>query len=84
MLDDFRRDNGGEERIMLTEAYVSGDILSQYFGNATHNGSHVPFNFQMLGQMWNESNAHDYIRCIDDFMKIVPKYHVANWVVRSK
>lgn len=82
VLDDFRRENGGEERIMLTEAYMSLDILAQYFGNGTHNGSHVPFNFRMLKQLFNESNANDYIARINDFMKIVPQYHVANWVVR--
>lgn len=38
VLDDFRRENGGEERIMLTEAYTSLDILAKYFGNGTHNG----------------------------------------------
>lgn len=81
MLDSFRQENGGEERIMLTEAsFASPELISKYFGNATNNGSHVPFNFEMLG-LWNGSNAHDYIRCMDDFMKIVPKHQVPNWVV---
>ncbi|XP_055295300.1 maltase A3-like [Sitodiplosis mosellana] len=81
VLDEHQRQNGGDARIMLTEAYSSLNIISQYFGNATHNGSHVPFNFQLLTRVWNESNAVDYISCIDDFMKIVPKNQVANWVV---
>lgn len=81
VLDEHQRKNGGDARIMLTESYSPLNIVAQYFGNETHNGSHVPFNFQMLSRLWNESNANDYISCVDDFMKIVPKNQVANWVV---
>lgn len=81
VLDEFRRENGGDEPIMLTEAYSPLNVIAQYYGNSTHNGSHIPFNFQMLTRLWNESNANDYIASIDDFMKIVPQNQVANWVV---
>lgn len=65
----------------MTEAYSKLDVIQQYFGNATHNGSHIPFNFQMIERLWSESNAIEYIACIDDFMKIVPNDQVPNWVV---
>lgn len=81
VLEQHQRDHGGEARIMLTEAYSPLNVIAKYYGNATHNGSHVPFNFQMLSRLWNESNANDYISCINDWMKIVPKDQVANWVV---
>lgn len=81
VLDDYVIENGGEARIMMSEAYSPLNVVLQYYGNSTHNGSHVPFNFQMLQRLWNESNAHDYINCIDDWIKGVPKYQVANWVV---
>lgn len=81
VLEDHRTEHGGESRIMLTEAYSPLNILVKYYGNETHKGSHVPFNFQMLTRLWNESNANDYISCIDDWMKIVPENQVANWVM---
>lgn len=81
LLDDYSREHGGESRIMLTEAYSSLNVIEKYYGNDTHNGSHVPFNFQLLTRLWNESNAFNYIECIDDWIKIVPTNQVANWVM---
>lgn len=81
LLNDYKMKNGGEDRVMMTEAYSSLNIVEQYYGNETHDGSHIPFNFQWILRLWNESNAYDYIACIDDWMKIVPKNKVANWVV---
>lgn len=81
VLDAHQREHGGDPRIMLTESYSPLNIVAAYYGNATHNGSHVPFNFQLLTRLWNESTAPDYSACIDDWMKIVPQHQVANWVV---
>lgn len=81
VLEDFQNEHGGESKIMMTEAWSPLNIIMQYYGNATHNGSHIPFNFQMIERLWNESNAHDYIACIDDWMKNLPKQQVPNWVV---
>ena len=41
VLDDHRNENGGDAHIMLTEAYSPLNILEKYYGNETHNGSHV-------------------------------------------
>lgn len=41
VLDDYRQEHGGDARIMLTEAYSPLNILAKYYGNETHNGSHV-------------------------------------------
>lgn len=66
---------------MMTEAYSALNIIKQYFGNATHGGSHIPFNFQMLTRLSNSSTARDYVACMKDFMNIVPSTYVPNWVV---
>lgn len=81
VLDDYSKEHGGESRIMLTEAYSPLDVLDKYYGNATHDGSHVPFNFQLLSRITNWSNARNFISCFDDWMKIVRKNRVANWVM---
>lgn len=41
VLEDYRHEHGGDARIMLTEAYSPLNILAKYYGNETHNGSHV-------------------------------------------
>lgn len=81
VLDDYTKEHSGDARIMMTESYSPLNVISQYFGNETHNGSHIPFNFQMLSRLWNESNAHEYIACMNDWTKIVPMNQVSNWVV---
>lgn len=81
LLTDYGNEHGGDNRVMMTESYSSLNIVAKYYGNGTHDGSHIPFNFQWIMRLWNESNAYDYIACIDDWMKIVPEKKVANWVV---
>lgn len=81
VLDEYKRDNGGDSRVMMTEAYVPLDILAKYYGNSTHNGSHIPFNFEMLERLHNTSMAGDYIDCIDDWFKNMPLGRTPNWVM---
>lgn len=83
VLDDHKAEHGGEDRVMMTESYSSLDIIKQYFGNSTHGGSHIPFNFQMQSRVSNSSSAQEYINSMNDFMKIVPSDYVANWVVNN-
>lgn len=81
VLDEYKEQHGGDTRVMLTEAYSSLDVLKQYFGNGVRNGSHIPFNFQLIERIKNDSIASDYIACINDWMNILPAGHPANWVV---
>lgn len=82
ILDDFKKENGGDTRIMLTEAYSSMNVIREYFGNETHNGSHIPFNFQLLS-VQNNSNAVDYVYVIDYWVKNIPEGRTSNWVVST-
>lgn len=81
VLDEYKQQHGGDTRVMLTEAYSSLDVLKQYFGNGVRNGSQIPFNFQLIERIRNESSAIDYVACISDWMNILPIGHPANWVV---
>lgn len=81
VLDDYKRDHGGDTRVMLTEAYSSLDTIAKYFGNATHNGSHIPFNFQLLGRIHNMSTANEYVDAIADWFKFMPQGRTPNWVM---
>uniref|UniRef100_A0A1L8DR17 alpha-glucosidase n=1 Tax=Nyssomyia neivai TaxID=330878 RepID=A0A1L8DR17_9DIPT len=68
-------------RILLTEAYSNIDILMEYYGNGIRNGSHVPFNFYMIMNLRNHSNAIDYNNNIQLWLDKLPKKSVANWVM---
>lgn len=81
VLDQHKIDHGGDTRVLLTEAYSPLDVLVHYFGNATHNGSHIPFNFIFIERLRLESNAHDLNGCVDDWMQMLPDGREPNWVV---
>lgn len=81
VLDEYKRAHDGDSRVMMTEAYASVDTLMQYYGNETHNGSHVPFNFLWIERIHNTSAADDYVGCIRDWMSALPAGRTPNWVV---
>lgn len=81
VMDQYKTDHGGDTRVILTEAWSPLDILVRYFGNETHDGAHIPFNFLFIERLWNESNAHDLEECINDWMTMLPEGRTANWVV---
>lgn len=83
VLDEYKIQHGGDTRVLMTEAYSPLDTLVKYFGNATHDGSHIPFNFLFIERLWNGSNAHDVNGCIDDWLQMVPEGRTSNWVVRN-
>ncbi|CAD1478512.1 unnamed protein product [Heterotrigona itama] len=64
-------------KMILTEAYASLDLTVKYYNS----GSTVPFNFMFIVDLHNNSNAMDFKRLIDRWMKAVPSGKVANWVV---
>lgn len=82
VLDEYQAEHGGETRVLLTESWSSMDVLARYFGNATHNGAHIPFNFLFIERLENGSNAHDLNECVNEWMTMLPEGRTANWVVR--
>lgn len=77
VLDEF----GGDQRIMMTEAYSSLENIQRYYGDGLRNGSQIPFNFHLLTQCNKYSNAYVYKRLIDEWLNNMPKDVEANWVV---
>lgn len=53
----------------------------QYYGNATMNGSHIPFNFHLITELNETSKAPDFERVINEWMNAMPAGRTANWVV---
>ncbi|XP_063703256.1 maltase A3-like [Culicoides brevitarsis] len=81
VMDDFQKDFGGDTRVIMTEAYSAIDIVMQYYGNATHEGAHMPFNFQIIINLNNNSNAYDFKRTCDTWMLNMPEERTPNWVM---
>lgn len=82
IMDQYQYLNGGETRILMTEAFSS--TLSRYilfYGNETRNGSNIPFNFELLFKINRYSTAIDFKNVIDSWLTAMPNGVQANWVV---
>ncbi|EDW60854.1 maltase A3 [Drosophila virilis] len=78
VLDEFK---DGDERILLAETYSPIDIVMQYYGNATAEGAQLPFNFLLITEISNKSNAVDYAQTIQKWLQHMPQGRTANWVL---
>ncbi|CAD7012858.1 maltase A3 [Ceratitis capitata] len=81
VLKELDEELGDDEHILLTEAYGPLSVLMQYYGNGTVDGSQIPFNFELISNVNNESTAYDYARFIHNWLDQMPKGRVANWVM---
>lgn len=80
LLEQFRRENGGVERILMTQGSSEIDSIIRYYGDGKRNGSRIPFNFHLMS-VNRASKATEYKKLIDDFLSKVPAGYEANWVV---
>lgn len=68
---------------MMTEAYTSLENEIRFYTDGTVNGSQIPFNFELISYINNESTAKDYKFRIDSWLKNMPVGYQANWVVSA-
>jgi alpha-glucosidase len=81
LMDDYQRQHGGETRVVMTEIYSKINFVMDYYGNATMEGAHMPFNFQFILNLNKASTAVDYKKLADYWMDNMPKGRTANWVM---
>lgn len=81
IIDEYTQKHGGEPRVIMTEAYASMDNIIRYYGNSTHKGSNIPFNFEMIQRLNKNSNAKDFSQVIAEYLSKVPKGSEPNWVL---
>lgn len=82
VLDDYMMQNGGDTRVLMTEAWSNLSVVSTYFHDANgRKGSHMPFNFQLIMRLDQNSKAADYKTVIDSWLDTVPNAHAPNWVL---
>ncbi|XP_034106727.1 maltase A3 [Drosophila albomicans] len=81
VIDDIDAELGGDDRVLLSEAYAPLDVLMQYYGNSTHNGSQIPFNFELISNININSDAYHYSELIHNWLDNMPSDKAANWVL---
>lgn len=85
LLDDYKKINGGDTKIIMTESWSDIDKQQRFYGDrVSRNGSYIPFNFEMMKKMNQQSTAKQYKEAVDAWLKDMPKDVEANWVVSSK
>ncbi|XP_017004721.1 maltase A3 [Drosophila takahashii] len=80
VIEEIDAELGGDDRVLLTEAYSPLEVLMQYYGNGTHLGSQIPFNFELLAKIGYSSDAYHYSELIHNWLDNMPEGQVANWV----
>lgn len=80
-LDNYQLTNGGDTRIMMTEAYTNETKTLDYYGKNGQLGSHMPFNFLLLGNLNVKSTAQDFLDVISRWVSVIPEGKVTNWVL---
>lgn len=82
VMDAYKTANGGDTRVIMTEAYTTTEILMQYYGNDVDRlGSNFPFNFLMITSLSNTSTAADYETVINTWLDKMSDGRTPNWVV---
>jgi alpha-glucosidase len=82
LLDNFKKTNGGETKIIMTESWSDIPKQQRFYGDRnTRNGSYIPFNFEMMKTTNVNSQAKDFKAAVDGWLKDMPKDVEANWVV---
>lgn len=66
---------------MMTEAYTSLENEIRFYTNGIVNGSQIPFNFELISFINNDSTAQDYKTHINSWLSLMPAGYQANWVV---
>jgi alpha-glucosidase len=69
-------------RVMMVEAYTNITNTMKYYGTATRAGAHFPFNFGIINNVNNDTNAAGLKGVIDEWFAYLPDGAWANWVVR--
>ncbi|XP_055532131.1 probable maltase [Wyeomyia smithii] len=81
VLEEYKASHQTDDLVLLTEAYTSLNNIIRYYGNGQWEGSHVPFNFEVLSNTFKESTGKDFYDNIMRFYDAVPSDRVPNWVL---
>jgi alpha-glucosidase len=60
-MDDYQKEKGGEERLIMTESYTEVKRFQQDPDDPSIKGAHLPFFFNMIFDLNDKSNAKDFV-----------------------
>jgi alpha-glucosidase len=83
LVDDFSASHNADPKVLMTESYSRIDLTQRYYGNGVVEGSHIPFNFELMKRVNLTSTAEDYKSIIEEWLNMMPPGHMANWVVSA-
>lgn len=67
----------------MTEAYASLPDMVRFYGEPNNPGAQIPFNFELISNVGENSKAVDYEIRINNWLAAMPEgEYFANWVVR--
>ena len=82
MMDEFVEASEDKvTRFMMTEAYATIENQVRWYGNETHKGAHMPFNFALIAQLDVNSTAENFKDAVDLWLNAMPEHGRANWVL---
>jgi len=65
----------------MSEASGELDLTMRYYGNETHDIIHFPFNFYLIWEINNETDAYGIEGAIRHWLDAMPAGRTANYVV---
>ncbi|KAJ8874366.1 hypothetical protein PR048_025214 [Dryococelus australis] len=80
VLDEYKRKDGAT-RAMSTEAYADISTIFKYYGTKDRPGAHATFNFFLIENIKNTSNAIDYNNITNLWLRNIPEGDWPNWVI---
>lgn len=81
VLDDYKAENGGDDLILMAEAYTPLNNIMRLFGENGREGAQIPFNFEVLSNIFKDSTAQDFYDNAMRFWDALPAGRYANWVL---
>lgn len=82
---EYEINHGGGVRLLLPQVWNSPikDIMNYYESNFITPRAHFPFNFILINELNDKSNASEFKTTIDQFINALPMGAVPSWFVRD-
>ncbi|XP_058832026.1 probable maltase [Topomyia yanbarensis] len=81
VLDDFKAEHGGDDLVLMLEAYTPLMNIIRLYGENGREGAQIPFNFEVLSNTFKDSTGKDFYDNIMRFWNVLPSGRFANWVL---
>lgn len=85
LLDDWKKEHGGDTRIFMTEAYSNLSFTMKYYQDDVtgRQGAHMPFNFGLIFDLNANSDSFSIRNSIANWLENMPQHHVPDFVLGS-